>query len=135
MNDLSASIGLAQLKKLDRMNAERSRHIKRYLDGIKSLVHIKPLLPFEPDKNSYWLFGVRCDKRDELILHLKSKGIATGVHYMPLMLFPYFKKWDNGCERSKRIWNSFITLPLFVDLRNKEIDYVINALIDFDKNF
>jgi|WetSurMetagenome_2_1015567.scaffolds.fasta_scaffold141834_2 perosamine synthetase len=132
MNDLSASIGLAQLKKLDWMNSIRSKHINRYMDGIEGLTHIKPLMPFEPERNSYWLFGVRCEKRDELILHLKTKGIATGVHYLPLMLFPYFKKWDNGCPISKRIWNFFITLPLFVELTEKEIDYIINALVEFD---
>jgi perosamine synthetase len=133
MNDLSASIGLAQLKKLDWMNSERSKHIKRYIDGTKNLKHIKLLMPFEPDNNNYWLFGVRCKKRDELIMHLKSKGIATSVHYVPLMLFPYFKKWDNGCATSKRIWNTFITLPLFVELTEKEIDYIIDALVEFDK--
>ncbi len=35
MNDLSAAIGLAQLKKLDKMNARRSEIISRYSDGIK----------------------------------------------------------------------------------------------------
>lgn len=133
MNDLSASIGLAQLKKLDWMNLERSKHIKRYMDGIKDLKYIKPLLPFEPDKNSYWLFGVRCEKRDELIMHLKSKGIATSVHYVPLMLFPFFKKWDNGCETAKNIWKSFITLPLFAELKDSEIDYIVESLYEFER--
>jgi perosamine synthetase len=132
MNDLSASIGLAQLEKLDRMNSERSKHIARYMNGIKDFKKIKPLLPFEPDKNSYWLFGIRCEKRDELIIFLKSKGIATSVHYVPLMLFPYFKKWDNGCETAKKIWKTFITLPLFAELKDNEIDYVIEALEEFD---
>lgn len=133
MNDLSASIGLAQLKKLDRMNADRSRHIARYMEGIKDMKNIRPLLPFSPYENSYWLFGVRCEKRDELIIHLKSKGIATGVHYVPLMLFPFFKKWDNGCGISKEIWKAFITLPLFADLKNEEIDYVLESLNEFDR--
>ena len=135
MNDLAASIGLAQLKKLDWMNSQRSRHIKRYMEGIQDLNHIRPLFPYEPDKNSYWLFGVRCEKRDELIIHLKSKGIATGVHNVPLLMFPFFKRWDNGCPVSKRIWKLFITLPLFVELKDEEIDYVIDALREFDKKY
>jgi len=134
MNDLSAAIGLAQLKKLDKMNADRSRHIARYLEGMKSLKKIKPLLPFKPEENSYWLFGVRYENRDKLIIYLKSKGIATGVHYVPLMLFPFFRKWDNECPAAKDIWQSFITLPLFADLTNEEIDYVINALVEFESN-
>ncbi len=35
MNDLAASIGLAQLKKLPTMNARRSQIIQMYMDGIK----------------------------------------------------------------------------------------------------
>jgi perosamine synthetase len=135
MNDLAATIGLAQLKKLDWMNGQRSRRIEKYLAAIKGLRHIKPLLPFEPGKYAYWLFGIRCLKRNELITHLKSKGIATGVHYMPLVLHPLFKPYDSGCKVSKAIWKTFITLPLFVDLTEKEIDYITDALIEFDKNY
>jgi perosamine synthetase len=135
MNDLSAAIGLAQLKKLDWMNSKRSGHIKRYLDGIKSCLNIKPLLPYNPEEYVYWIFGVRCKRRDDLIIHLKSKGIATGVHYMPLTLHPLFKPYQNTCENADRIWNTFVTLPLFVDLTNDQIDYVVDALIEFDKNY
>ncbi|MFX0132344.1 MAG: DegT/DnrJ/EryC1/StrS family aminotransferase [Candidatus Hodarchaeota archaeon] len=133
MNDLSASIGLAQLKKLDHMNKKRSNCIKRYMKGIENLKNIFPLLPYDPDKYFYWLLGVKCEKRDDLIIHLKSKGIATGMHYMPLMLHPLFKPYDNGCLVSKRIWQKFITLPLHADLTDEEVDYVVAALQEFDR--
>jgi perosamine synthetase len=133
MNDLAAAIGLAQLKKLDRMNARRSRAISRYLDGIKNLKSINPLLPYDPSKYAYWIFGVRCRDRDRLITHLKSRGIATGVHYMPLTLHPLFKRYDKGCPVAKEIWQTFISLPLHADLKDKEIDWVIEALSEFDR--
>ena len=132
MNDLAAAIGLAQLKKLDAMNAKRSKCIKHYLNGIKCLKNIHPLLPYEPDNYVYWIFGVRSQKRDELIMHLKSRGIATGVHYMPLTLHPLFGKYNSGCPVSKEIWQTFVTLPLHADLTNEEIDYILNALKEFD---
>jgi len=135
MNDLAASIGLAQLKKLPGMNKRRSDIIKRYLDGIKDLKSIKPLLPYEPEKYIYHLFGVRSSEREKLILHLKSKGIATGVHYIPLVEFPYFKQYNNGCEISKRIWKTFITLPLHADLTDDEVDYVIEALVEWNRKY
>ena len=84
MNDLSAAIGLAQLKKLDQMNARRSEIIRMYLDGISGIRNIKPLLPFEPEKYVYQMFGLRSENRDEMMIYLKSKGIATGCHYTPL---------------------------------------------------
>lgn len=133
MNNLAASIGLVQLKKLPAMNKRRSEIVRAYINGIEGLHQIKPLLPFEPENYSYQMFGVRCDKRDELILNLKSKGIATGVHYAPLYTHPFFKQWENECPVADKIWNSFVTLPLHADLTNEEINYVIEALHESDK--
>ena len=133
MNDLVAAIGLAQLKKLDYMNSSRGKVIERYLDGIKDLKQIKPILPYSPGNDVYWFFGVRCNKRDELILFLKEKGISTGVHFYPLPLHPLFSSYDNGCFTAKEIWKTFITLPSYVDMSDKEIDYVVAALNEFDK--
>ncbi|MGA1791510.1 MAG: DegT/DnrJ/EryC1/StrS family aminotransferase [bacterium] len=135
MNDLSAAIGLAQLKKLDDMNRRRSASIRRYLNGIRGLNRIKPLLPFDPENCVYWLFGVRCEKRDALILLLKSEGIATGVHYMPLSMQPLFRPYDTGCRISKRIWQTFVTLPLHADLTPEEIDFITDALSAFEKRY
>ena len=133
MNDLAAAIGLAQLKKLDGMNAHRGRAIRRYLAGMGDLETMTPLMPFDVDNNSYWVFGVRCHNRDELIMHLRKLGIATGVHYMPLHLHPYFAKWANANPNAERIWSSFITLPLHAALTDEEIDYVLEGLHSFER--
>ncbi|MDX6403389.1 MAG: perosamine synthetase [Blastocatellia bacterium] len=134
MNDLMAAIGLAQLKKLDRMNERRLQIIGRYLRGIKDCEQIKPLLPYEVTEGaSYWLFGVRCERRDELIIHLKQRGIASGVHFMPLPLHPLFRSYNDVIPVARRVWQTFITLPLFADLTDEEVDYVIEALCDFDQ--
>jgi perosamine synthetase len=133
MNDLAASIGLAQLKKLPAMNKRRSAIIRMYLNGIKGLSKIKTLLPFEPENYVYQMFGIRCDERDKTILYLKSKGISTGVHYVPLYKHTYFKQWQNTCTVADRIWKNFITLPLHADLTDEEVNYIINALHEAEK--
>jgi perosamine synthetase len=132
MNDVMAAIGLAQLKKLDRLNARRREIIKMYLDGIKDLKNIKPIFPYSIDDNeAYWYFGIRCARRDELIIHLKRKGIATGVHFYPLPLQPLFKPYDNGCPIAKEIWQTFITLPSHADLTEEEVNYILESLRSF----
>lgn len=128
MNDLAASIGLAQLKKLPQFNKKRSEIISLYLDGIKGIEGIKPLLPFEPEKYPYQMFGIRAEKRDELMIYLKSKGIATGCHYTPLSLQPLFKPFAKDCNFIEKEADKFITLPLHADLTKKEIDYIVNKL-------
>ena len=133
MNDLMAAIGLAQLKKLDWMNQRRRTIIQRYLAGIKDLQQIRPLFPYDLEAEAaYWLFGVRCENRDELIIHLKQRGIATGVHFLPLPMHPLFKDVESYIPVARQIWQTMITLPLFPDLTDEEVDYVIAALEEFD---
>jgi perosamine synthetase len=132
MNDLAASIGLAQLKKLPAFNLRRSAIIRRYLNGIKGLTDIQPLLPFEPEVYSYQMFGVRAENRDDLMIYLKGKGIATGCHYTPLSTQPLFKPFAEGCEFIEKEADRFITLPLHADLTDAEVDYVISALKEYN---
>ncbi len=131
MNDLAASIGMAQLKKLPKMNARRSGIIRTYLDGIKDIKGIQPLLPYEPEKYVYQMFGIRAEKRDELMIYLKSKGIATGCHYTPLSVQPLFKPYGGNCPFIEKEVNTFITLPLHADLTDEEVDYVIGKIKEF----
>jgi perosamine synthetase len=134
MNDLMAAIGLVQLKKLDAMNRRRSQLIARYLAGLDGVNSIRPLLPYRPQsRDAYWIFGVRCDRRDQLIMHLKKRGIATGVHYMPVNLHPLFEGHAGATPIAERVWTTMITLPLHADLTDAEVDYVIEGLHDFDR--
>ncbi len=128
MNDLAASIGLAQLKKLPAMNAHRSTLIRAYLDGLKKVAGVKPLLPFEPETYSYQMFGIRTDHRNELMLHLKSKGIATGCHYTPLSMQPLFAPWGHSAPYVEKEHERFITLPLHADLTLEEVRYVVEEV-------
>jgi perosamine synthetase len=134
MNDLAAAIGLAQLKKLPAMNRRRSEIISQYLSGLKDISGIIPLLPYEPDQYVYQMFGIRADRRDDLMIFLKSKGIATGCHYTPLSIQPLFQPWGKNCPYIEKEYNHFITLPLHSTLGNDEIDYVIAAIKQFKKD-
>ena len=64
MNDLMASIGIAQFKKLKSFNLKREKIIKRYLKGIKNCKGIVPAFPYFPKNSSYWMFSIKCKKRD-----------------------------------------------------------------------
>jgi perosamine synthetase len=134
MNDLMAAIGLAQLKKLDAMNERRRQIIRRYLDGLEGMRRVRPLLPYSLEGSSYWLFGVRCEQRDALIRCLKARGVATGVHYMPLPMHPLFSATKAEIPVAQEVWKTMVSLPLFPDLRDNEVDYVVEAIGDFDRN-
>jgi len=80
MNDLMASIGLAQLEKLNGMNRKRESILNRYISGLEGSPNVRMGLPYELKNSSYWIFMVRVKERDKFIVHMKSRGVATGVH-------------------------------------------------------
>jgi perosamine synthetase len=136
MNDLAAAIGLVQLNKLPAMNARRTAIIALYMEGIKNLKHIKPLIPYTLNNESvYHIFGVRTDasRRNNLMRFLKTREIATGLHYTPLPLHPLFAGHKEPIPQSLALYNQIMTLPLHAAMSEMEIDFVIEALFDWDK--
>ena len=128
MNDLAASIGRVQLRRLDSFNARRATIISRYLNRLAGVKSFEPLLPYTENAGAYWLFGMRTTDRDNVIRHLKSQRIATGVHYMPLALHPLFAAFNRELPVSNKIWETLLSLPLHVDLTDDEVDRVAVAV-------
>lgn len=133
MNDLTASLGLSQLRKINKFNKRRNLILKKYLYGIKDLNHIKPVFPYDLKNGSYWLFSIKTIFRDELINFLKKKGISTAVHFVPLPLNKLYQRFDNKfLKNTKEIWKKIVSLPFFPDLNEKQIQYIIQNLKKFD---
>ncbi len=132
MNDLAASIGLAQLRKLDWMNEKRSKIIKNYISKINVNNEIRLLLPYQPDLYEYQIFGIRSKNRNPLMSKLKAAGIATGCHYTPLSLQPLFSKWGNNCKYIEVEADSMISLPLHCGLEDSDIAYIADVINDYN---
>lgn len=131
MNDLAASIGLVQLSKLDAMNKKRSVLIDQYTNKLSTLDHVKIALPFDTEKYVYQMFGIRTPYKNELIIYLKARGIATGCHYTPLSSQPLFKEWGENCPYIENEVSRLITLPLHVGMSKEDISYIAESLSNF----
>jgi perosamine synthetase len=131
MNDLAASIGLAQLRKLNEMNGKRGKIIKQYLDEIAGIPGVSPLVPYDPQSFCYQMFGIRTHNRDKMIVHLKYNGIATGCHYTPLSVQPLFRQWGENCPYIEKEINNCITLPLHCGLSEKHINDIANCIREY----
>ena len=135
MTDLMATIGMIQLKKLKFFNFIRTQIMKAYLRSIKNCINIKPAFPYKFRNSSYWMFTLRCKKRDKLIDYLKSKKIATTVYIKPLTLHPLYKKYDANIKNSLKIWKELVTVPTYPNMTNSQLNYVIKHLKIFDKKY
>lgn len=105
MPDVSAAMGLCQLKKLDKFIKIKEMYAKIYENGLKDLDVL--ILPPRGDidlKNSWHLYAilVKHEKlkitRNELIKALRMENIGTGIHYLAVHLHPYYKNKYNYRE-------------------------------------
>ena len=133
MNDLMASIGISQFRKLKKFNLRRKKILEKYLNGISNLKSLKPTFPYILKDSSYWLFSIRTKKRDQLVNFLRKKNISTAVHFVPLPLNKLYKKYKSNVRNSLKVWKEIVSLPFFPDLDNKKLDYIIKCLKLFDE--
>ena len=129
MNDLMASIGMSQFKKINWLNKSRSDLIGLYIKGFKHCKNIKFTFPYNLKDASYWMLSIRCKKRDKLIEYLKLKGISSSVHLKPLPLLSVYKKYNAKVPNALRIWKELVSLRLFPDLKKNQVKYIIQILI------
>ena len=136
MTDVSAAIGLGQLKHIDDFNAKRLELAKAYFRLLDPQLGLE--LPPADFSNSNWhMFQplLPLDKmsisRGELIAQMKEKGIGIGVHYPALHLFSYYRKqgYTEGMfPHAEHIGATTVTLPLFPAMEISDVERVCTAL-------
>lgn len=138
MNDILASIGLAQLRRYPQLLARRRELIKRYDTNLSDL-RISSLKHYDSEyKSNGHLYMIRLPGMDEegrnaVISKLAQKGISANVHFKPLpMLTAYknlgfdIKDYPNAYE----MYKNEITLPLHTRLSDEDVDYVCEVIKD-----
>jgi len=132
MNDIAAVIGLAQLAKLDAANARRGEIVARYNDALGGLDWIQIPVLKENVKSAHHNYVIQTPYRDRLHLFLREKGIASGVHYMPVHLQPYYRiRFKATVPVTETVWPRLLTLPLYPALTDDQVEYVIESICEF----
>lgn len=132
MNDITAAIGLVQLAKLDIMNKRRYEISQRYTNAFSSVKHIEvPKIKDYMTKPAYHNYVIKVDNRDGLNDFLKQKGISTGVHYIPNNHYDMYKQYKGETPVSDAVWKRLLTLPLYPDLKDDEVKFIINSVLEF----
>ena len=68
-----------------------------------------------------------------ILRELKERGIGSGVHYPPIHLFKLYRDRGFGpgmFPHAERVGASTLTLPLFTQLRDADVDRVAAAVND-----
>lgn len=134
MSDINAAIGIVQLKRLEELNRRRREITSIYSESLKDLEWVE--IPREKNyaESSWHLYQIKLKNqsmRDGMIQHLKSKGISPGVHYLPIHFHPLYKDIEAQVPIASEIWKRILTLPLYPDMKQEEIEMVVDAVRSF----
>jgi len=131
----------AQLENLDNIQSRRNEIWQAYYEGLKSLSEegffVLPNIPEYATNNAHMFYLVcrSLEERTSLINHLKKSNISAVFHYLSLHSSQYYTDKHDGrvlpyCDR---FGEQLVRLPLFYELKNSELELIINSIINFYK--
>lgn len=136
LTDIASGIGLAQLKRYPSLLKRRFEIVERYNKGFEG-TRIKPFIHFEEDRKSCChlyivnIEGASEEDRNEIIVKMAERGIATNVHYKPLPMHTAYKNLGFDIKNYPNAFDNYkseITLPLHTLLTDEQVDYIIENL-------
>jgi dTDP-4-amino-4,6-dideoxygalactose transaminase len=142
LDDLHAGVLSAKLKHIAEWSEQRRKWAARYTAGLASAKNF--VLPYEAPGNYhvYHLYVIetkRPEHRDPLMDLLNSKGVDAKCHY-PIAIhqqegYPWGKqaRVAGPVPNSERNAACCISLPMFPELTEQEVDATIDALLEWDK--
>ncbi|GAA2823610.1 DegT/DnrJ/EryC1/StrS family aminotransferase [Kribbella solani] len=139
MSEISAALGLAQLAKLDQLNARRQEIARRLDDGLTGVPGIT-LQRARPEAPSvYHLYTIFYDAavvgapKDDFIKLLEQvEGIEIVLRYFPIHLLPEFRALGHRfgeCPVAEKVYfEQQIQLPIYTHLTEDQINHLITGV-------
>ena len=138
MTDVAAAMGLAQLRKVERMWERRQAIARRYSEAFGEMEELRP--PSEPrqGRHGWHLYILRLNleklriDRGQFIEELRKRKIGTSVHFIPLHIHPYYVQ--NFGYRAEdypvayREYQRMISLPIYSRMSDEDVEDVIEAV-------
>lgn len=134
--EMQSALGLSQLKRADQGISRRQFIAKKYTTELAKIPNQKVKYFKFIEGHAYHLYIIQIQERRELYDFLKSKGIFTQVHYIPVHTMPYYRGlgWKRGdLPKAEKYYEQCLSLPIFYSLTDKELDYVIDSIKLFYK--
>lgn len=130
--NIAAAIGIAQLTRLNALQARRKAIWDLYQDGLAAIPDVTlPLDAPIDDKHSYFTFCIRVKRRDKLAHALLAQNIYTTLRYHPLHLNELYGQTDQKLKNAEKLNQEALSIPLHPRLSNADVERVIFSIRDF----
>lgn len=134
LTDIASALGLAQLRRLETFKQRRSEITRRYNEALAGVPGVR--IPVQRDDvDPIWhLYPVRIldGRRRDVFERMRADGIGVQVNYMPVYWHPVYASagYQRGmCPNAEAFYAEELSLPIFPDLTDNQVDQVIDTLI------
>lgn len=133
LSDLQAALGSAQLEHLGAFIARRRAIAQRYMASLADIDGLT-LPTVRPGADSGWhLFVVRvaADRRRAFFDRLRALGLGVQVHYIPVHLQPYYRRFGLGpgdFPIAEAFYAGAVSLPIFPRMTDAQVASVIDRV-------
>ncbi len=137
-SELIAAFLWGQFEFRDKIQSFRKRVWERYHERLKDRVEARgirtPCVPAECEQayHLYYLLLPSLAERQSLIAFLRSRGILSVFHYVPLHLSPMGKRFggkEGDCPVTEHVSDRLLRLPFYNDLSEADQDFVIESVL------
>lgn len=141
MSELNASLGIAQIDRIDEILEKRQKVAELYNKRLGGIEGIKIPSTASEVRMSWFVYVIRLDeqkfsrrKRDKIIQELRDKGIDCRDYFPPIHLQPFYVEMF-GYEKgsfpiTEKVSSLTIALPFHNNLAERDIHYICDTLED-----
>jgi perosamine synthetase len=137
ITDIQASLALSQMSKLDLFLESRKNIVRKYRDWSTDLPYLEHAQSISVDASANHLFVAKIDfssmrqTRNSLMRELKKRNIVTQVHYIPVVMQPYYSRSKVSLEDlpvAKSYYEHALSLPLYHGLTEDDFTFVCQTI-------
>ena len=130
--DLQSSLGISQLQNIKQRIKKKRQIFHHYYKNLKNIKEIK-MFKFQKDETP-WFVDIYLKNPKKLQEYLKEFNISTRLVYPPLNSLKIFKIKGNF-ENSTYYCNRGLWLPSSINLKEKDIKFIVNKIKIFLNNY
>jgi len=145
MTDIAGAMGLAQLRKAERMWLRRQEIAQGYNSAFRSRPELQ--VPYDRDdcQHAWHLYILRLNlqqlkvDRAQFIEKLKARNVGCSVHFIPLHIHPYYRdKYGYKPEDYPVSYGEYmraISLPIYSKMSDQDVQDVTEAVLDITSSY
>jgi len=136
MDELSAALGCSQMERIEEILDKRAKVAEMYGERLAEVEEVQvPYIASYVSRMSWFVYVVRLERgidRNKVIKYLNEEGVQCKPYFTPIHLQPFYRKMF-GCKEgdfpiTEDVTGRTIALPFFNNLKEKQIDYVVEKL-------